>query len=51
VANAQIMSSYVVGQGLPEQLAQDWLRELEQLGQDGEYFFSLSRYLFTATRK
>jgi SAM-dependent methyltransferase len=30
--------------------AKAWLAELEQLGRDGRYFFSLNRYLFVAER-
>jgi hypothetical protein len=30
--------------------AEGWLAELEDLGREGRYFFSLNRYLFVAER-
>jgi len=37
-------------EALPDETVAEWLTELTQLDQDGEYFFSLNRYLFRAGR-
>jgi arsenite methyltransferase len=50
VANATIMAGFVQGRGVPRELVDAWTTDLEQLGEHGEYFFSLNRYLFTAHR-
>jgi arsenite methyltransferase len=51
VANGQIMADFAVAQGrmLREQ-AEAWMRDLQRLGSQGRYFFSLNRYLFLATK-
>jgi ubiquinone/menaquinone biosynthesis C-methylase UbiE len=36
--------------GITRQEAEAWAQELRQFGEHGEYFFSLNRYLFMATR-
>jgi len=43
--------AFVRGRGgiAPEE-AQAWAQELRQLGAQGEYFFSLNRYVFLATK-
>lgn len=50
VTNGQIMAGFVEGQGVPSALVEAWMADLRQLGERGEYFFSLNRYLFTARR-
>jgi arsenite methyltransferase len=35
---------------LPQEEADAWMSDLQELGQRGEYFFSLSRYLFSASK-
>jgi arsenite methyltransferase len=51
VANGQIMADFAVTQGrMPPEEAQAWLRDLQRLGRQGRYFFSLNRYLFLATK-
>ena len=37
-------------QGVTQEEAVAWAQELRQLGEQGEYFFSLNRYLFLATK-
>jgi arsenite methyltransferase len=51
VANGEIMADFAVARGgLTREEANAWLADLDQLGRDGRYFFSLNRYLFLATR-
>jgi len=50
VANGQIMAGFAKDQGVPPSLVEAWTTDLDQLGERGEYFFSLNRYLFTARR-
>jgi arsenite methyltransferase len=51
VANAKIMADFAVARGgLTREEVNAWLADLEQLGREGRYFFSLNRYLFLATR-
>jgi arsenite methyltransferase len=51
VANGQIMADFAVTQGrMPREEAEAWLRDLQRLGRQGRYFFSLNRYLFLATK-
>ena len=51
VANGQIMADFAVTQGrMPPEEAEAWLRDLQRLGSQGRYFFSLNRYLFLATK-
>jgi arsenite methyltransferase len=52
VANGQIMADFAVAQGrIPREEAEAWMRDLQGLGSQGRYFFSLNRYLFLATRR
>jgi arsenite methyltransferase len=52
VANGQIMADFAVAQGrMPREEAEAWMRDLQGLGSQGRYFFSLNRYLFLATRR
>ena len=51
VANGEIMADYAVNRGsLTRDQADAWIQDLRQLGRDGQYFFSLNRYLFLATK-
>jgi arsenite methyltransferase len=50
LANAKIMATFAKSHGVPAELVEAWTADLEALGQRGEYFFSLNRYLFTARR-
>jgi arsenite methyltransferase len=46
-----LLAAYATKHGLvPAEEADAWVADLEGLGQRGEYFFSLSRYLFFARR-
>jgi hypothetical protein len=40
----------VARQRMTQEEAQAWMEDLQRLGQARRYFFSLNRYLFTATR-
>jgi conjugative relaxase-like TrwC/TraI family protein len=52
VANGQIMADFAVAQGrMPREEAEAWMRDLQRLGSQGRYFFSLNRYLFLATKR
>jgi arsenite methyltransferase len=52
VANGQIMADFAVSQGrMPREEAEAWMGELQRLGGQGRYFFSLNRYLFLATKR
>jgi arsenite methyltransferase len=52
VANGQIMADFAVAQGrMPREEAEAWMRDLQRLGRQGRYFFSLNRYLFLATKR
>jgi arsenite methyltransferase len=51
IANGEIMADFAVARGrLTREEANAWMADLHQLGQNGQYFFSLNRYLFLATR-
>jgi arsenite methyltransferase len=51
LANGQIVADFVVGQqGLTREDVEAWMHDLEQLGREGSYFFSLNRYLFLVDR-
>lgn len=46
-----LIVSFVSGRkGISRAEADGWAEDLRQLGENGEYFFSLNRYLFIATR-
>jgi arsenite methyltransferase len=52
LANGQIMADFAVAQGrMPREEAEAWMRDLQRLGSQGRYFFSLNRYLFLATKR
>jgi arsenite methyltransferase len=52
VANGQIMADFAVAQGrMSREDAEAWMRDLQRLGNQGRYFFSLNRYLFLATKR
>ena len=45
------MADFAVTRGqLTREDANAWLADLHQVGREGQYFFSLNRYLFLATR-
>jgi SAM-dependent methyltransferase len=51
VANGEIMADFAVTQGrLTRDEADAWTQDLYRLGEEGQYFFSLNRYLFLAHR-
>jgi hypothetical protein len=51
LANARILADFVPGRhGLTRDDVNTWAEGLRQLGREGTYFFSLNRYLFTATK-
>jgi arsenite methyltransferase len=51
VTNLGIVAGFVVGRrGLTRDDVEAWRRDLERLGEEGRYFFSLNRYLFLARR-
>jgi ubiquinone/menaquinone biosynthesis C-methylase UbiE len=51
LANARILADYVTGRGgLTREDVEEWEADLRHLGDTGTYFFSLNRYLFTATK-
>ncbi|MDG2050717.1 MAG: methyltransferase domain-containing protein [Myxococcota bacterium] len=48
----RMMAGFSAGRGdCTEEDTRNWLAELERLGEAGEYFFSLNRYLFAADRE
>ena len=48
---APLIAAFVPGRGgLSEDEAAEWLNDLAELQQQGRYFFSVNRYLFTASR-
>jgi len=52
VSNGRIMADFVIGrQGITPTEVEAWTRELEQLSREGDYFFSLNRYLFLADKR
>lgn len=51
VANGQIMADFAVAQHrMMRDDAQAWMQDLQRLGREGRYFFSLNRYVFIATK-
>jgi hypothetical protein len=51
LANARILADFVTGRGgLTRDDLEEWEADLRHLGDAGTYFFSLNRYLFTATK-
>ncbi len=52
VTNGRIIADFIVGrQGITGDEVEGWTRDLEQLGREGDYFFSLNRYLYCAERR
>jgi len=52
VSNGRIMADFVIGrQGITPTEVEAWTCELEQLSREGDYFFSLNRYLFLADKR
>jgi len=52
VANGEIMADFAVAQhAMTRDEAQSWNQDLQWLGQEGRYFFSLNRYLFLASKQ
>jgi len=52
VSNGRIMADFVPGrQGITRDEVEAWMRDLEQRGHEGDYFFSLNRYLFLAEKR
>jgi arsenite methyltransferase len=52
VANGQIMADFAVTQSrMPREEVEAWMHDLQRLGRQGRYFFSLNRYLFLATKR
>ncbi len=52
VANGQIMADFAVTPGrMRREEAEAWMHDLQRLGSQGRYFFSLNRYLFLATMR
>jgi SAM-dependent methyltransferase len=52
VANGEIMADFAIAQhAMTPDDAQAWMQDLQQLGREGRYFFSLNRYLFMATKQ
>jgi len=46
----EMMASFAVGRGVPQSEADAWFAEFTALGERGEFFFSLNRYLFVAEK-
>jgi arsenite methyltransferase len=52
VSNGRIMADFVIArQGIVRDEVEAWTRDLAQLGREGDYFFSLNRYLFLAEKR
>jgi arsenite methyltransferase len=52
VANGEIMVDFAVTQdAMTRDEAQSWIQDLQWLGREGRYFFSLNRYLFLASKQ
>jgi arsenite methyltransferase len=51
-ANGEIMADFAVTQhAMTRDEAQSWIQDLQRLGREGRYFFSLNRYLFLASKQ
>jgi arsenite methyltransferase len=51
VTNVPLIADFVVGRrGITREEVEAWARDLERLGEEGRYFFSLNRYLFLARK-
>jgi len=52
VTNGRIMADFVVGrQAITRDEVAAWTGDLERLSREGDYFFSLNRYLFLAEKR
>src|SRR6266508_1331270 len=52
VANGEIMADFAVAQhAMTRDEAQSWIQDLQRLGWKRQYFFSLNRYLFLASKE
>jgi arsenite methyltransferase len=52
VANGEIMADFAVAQHvMTKDEVQPWVQDLQWLGREGRYFFSLNRYLFLASKQ
>lgn len=47
---ADLIAAYVAGRGISNDEASAWARDLRGAGRQQRYFFSLTRYLFVASR-
>ena len=46
-----LVASFVVGRkGITQNEAEEWAQELRRNGENGQYFFSLNRYFFLASK-
>jgi arsenite methyltransferase len=46
------MADFAVAQhAMTQDEAQSWIQDLQWLGREGRYFFSLNRYLFLASKQ
>ena len=46
-----LVASFVVGRnGITQDDAKEWALELRSWGENGQYFFSLNRYFFLASK-
>src|SRR5262249_21164307 len=50
VRHLPIMIPFLIHNGIPESTITAWVDDLKRQGQQGTYFFSLTRYLFLATK-
>ncbi len=46
----RVMASFAASQGVEESETRRWVEGLNELGRQGDYFFSLNRYLFLARK-
>ncbi|MEM9405624.1 MAG: methyltransferase domain-containing protein [Acidobacteriota bacterium] len=46
----RFMAGFAVGGGVEKSETKRWIAELDELGERGDFFFSLNRYLFVATK-
>ena len=44
------MVGYAISKGIEEEEATSWAIDLKEIGKKGAYFFSMSEYIFTATK-
>lgn len=50
-AVAELIADYVTSHGVARSEVDQWLEELDELSSGGEYFFSLTKFVFTATKR